>query len=176
MTKQQIKQRVGLKDIARKADVSVSAVSMALADHPRISVETRQRIQEISQQMGYVRKRARSWQIIEGDIKRSWRFGILCVVEKASDKSGYDTMIHAAAMTAPHENVRLELASFEEFSTPYEQLEAHAIDYVRGLDGLIVSGRVSHALLTSLMATGTPVVIVGHLMGDPRLLCRPVRR
>lgn len=44
---------VTIKDIAKKADVSVSTTSRALNDNPRISVATRERIKKIAQQMGY---------------------------------------------------------------------------------------------------------------------------
>jgi DNA-binding LacI/PurR family transcriptional regulator len=45
---------VSIYDIAKKAGVSPSTVSRALEDHPRISAETRKRIQELAQEMDYV--------------------------------------------------------------------------------------------------------------------------
>lgn len=45
--------RVTLKDIARQAGVDPSAVSMALRNHPRISVATRARLQALAKKMGY---------------------------------------------------------------------------------------------------------------------------
>lgn len=47
--------RVTLKDIAKRARLSVIAVSMALRQHPRISAETRKRVQRLARQMGYRR-------------------------------------------------------------------------------------------------------------------------
>lgn len=47
--------RVTLKDIAKRARLSVIAVSMALRQHPRIGAKTRQRVQRIARQMGYRR-------------------------------------------------------------------------------------------------------------------------
>lgn len=44
---------VTIRDIARAAGVSSSTVSRALNDHPRISVATKERIQQLAQQMGY---------------------------------------------------------------------------------------------------------------------------
>lgn len=42
-----------IRDIAAKAGVSVSTASRALNDNPRISLETRQRIQALAAEMGY---------------------------------------------------------------------------------------------------------------------------
>lgn len=45
--------RVTVRDIAAKAGVHFTTVSMALRNHPRISVETRQRIKALAKAMGY---------------------------------------------------------------------------------------------------------------------------
>lgn len=44
---------VSIKDIARAAEVSPSTVSRALHDHPRISQETKNRIRQLAQELGY---------------------------------------------------------------------------------------------------------------------------
>jgi LacI family transcriptional regulator len=45
--------RVTQADIAKKAGVHVTTVSMALRNHPSLPVATRQRIQDLAEQMGY---------------------------------------------------------------------------------------------------------------------------
>ena len=45
--------RVSQKDIARKAGVDKSTVSLALRDHPSISVETRAMVKKLAEEMGY---------------------------------------------------------------------------------------------------------------------------
>jgi len=47
-----------LKELARKLGVSPATVSRALADHSRISPETRERVQEAAREAGYVPNRA----------------------------------------------------------------------------------------------------------------------
>ena len=45
---------VTLRDIARDTELSVSAVSKALLDHPRIGAETKARVREVADRLGYV--------------------------------------------------------------------------------------------------------------------------
>lgn len=46
--------RITLKDVAAKVGVSKNAVSMAMRNHPRISVARREEIQRVAREMGYV--------------------------------------------------------------------------------------------------------------------------
>jgi len=48
-----VRGHVSIKDIARKAGVSHSTVSRALADSPLVAMKTKHRIQRIAQEMGY---------------------------------------------------------------------------------------------------------------------------
>ena len=45
--------RVTLSDIAKKADVHVTTVSLALRNHPRLPEKTRTRLQKMAKEMGY---------------------------------------------------------------------------------------------------------------------------
>lgn len=45
--------RTTLADVARKAGVHVTTVSLALRNHPRLPAETRERIQKLAEKMGY---------------------------------------------------------------------------------------------------------------------------
>jgi LacI family transcriptional regulator len=46
--------RVTLADIARRAGVHVTTVSLAMRNHPRLPVATRERLQALAKEMGYV--------------------------------------------------------------------------------------------------------------------------
>jgi DNA-binding LacI/PurR family transcriptional regulator len=45
---------VTMDDVAKSAGVALSTVSRALADNPRVSITTRERIQQLAREMGYV--------------------------------------------------------------------------------------------------------------------------
>ena len=49
---------VTIRDIAKKLNLSIAAVSRAMDGYPDISEETRQRVMETAHQMGYVPNRA----------------------------------------------------------------------------------------------------------------------
>ena len=46
--------RITLKDIAKTVGLSMATVSRALADHPDISRETKERVREVAQAMSYI--------------------------------------------------------------------------------------------------------------------------
>ena len=47
------RQRISLKDIAEKAEVSKNTVSLALRDSPKIKPSTKSKIQKIAMELGY---------------------------------------------------------------------------------------------------------------------------
>ncbi|MBC2602592.1 LacI family DNA-binding transcriptional regulator [Puniceicoccus vermicola] len=44
---------INIRDVAERAGVAVSTVSMALRNHPRISAKTRERVQQVARELGY---------------------------------------------------------------------------------------------------------------------------
>ena len=46
--------RITLKDVARKLSLSVATISRALADHPDISADTKDRVRDAAQTLGYI--------------------------------------------------------------------------------------------------------------------------
>jgi transcriptional regulator with XRE-family HTH domain len=45
--------RISIKDVAREADVSVTTVSHALNDKGRLNPDTRQRVRDVAERLGY---------------------------------------------------------------------------------------------------------------------------
>jgi len=180
--------KVKLKDIAEAANLSVSTVSMALANRPQINEETKIRIREISQKMGYNRsKRLGRVPTSTNDGSRNnafratKRFGYMLIGSSLEDEAAI-VLVHRLANYAKTIGVRLEFSSAETFVPAVEQftkqVETHVVEqtlqFAQGLDGLILCGYVTHNLIDKLNETGMPFVNVGGIMDNGLYLSKPV--
>lgn len=134
--------KVRLKEVAEAAAVSLSTVSLALADNPRIPAGTRQRIREIAHRLGYQPDRAA--QALrqlrhgnEGGVLGS--FAMIAPAYILQNKSN----LHVKKWL---ERYRLEGRSsgyaLEVFPSPRDAAGALALDrmlYHRGIEGLVLA-------------------------------------
>jgi DNA-binding LacI/PurR family transcriptional regulator len=164
--------RVGIKEIAQKAGVSVATVSMSLGDYPQISERTRQRIRLISRQMGYQppRRSIRSRQKQSRHRAESvpGRIGFLLLGEYLEGRSNQG-VLHALTMAALKHAIRTEVFCVQ----PLERIAAEhsaVLEFVSGVDGVILSGHVDAALLEELEAREIPHVLFGPALGDDQIL------
>ena len=74
---------VSLKDIASRCNVSVATVSKALNNQQDISIETRERIQSVAAEMGYMANAAARML----KTNRSYNIGVLFVDRRPSAKA-----------------------------------------------------------------------------------------
>jgi LacI family transcriptional regulator len=91
-----------LKDIAKQLNVSVSTVSRALQDHPRIGIKTREQVKELALKMDYqpnasaINLKKRSTQtlgVIVPEIAMPFFSFILSGIDDAAQKAGYNLLI-----------------------------------------------------------------------------------
>lgn len=80
------------KDVAQRLNVSVSTVGRALADDPRISAETKFRVRQAAEEIGYVANRA-------ARIMRGARSPVIGLVVPDVRNSFYSTVAHALSET-----------------------------------------------------------------------------
>lgn len=98
--------RVTLQDLARITDLSVSTVSLALRDSPRIAPKTKERVQEVAEQLGY-----RAAPFASSPRKaRPRRIGLICRLEQELHLDYYRKIArlareHDAALVIEDENV-----------------------------------------------------------------------
>ncbi|MEX0158653.1 MULTISPECIES: LacI family DNA-binding transcriptional regulator [unclassified Microbacterium] len=101
-------QRVTLKDVSKAAGVGMATVSRALADHPDVSVATRDRVRAIAQQLGYrpsVAARAlrnggfHAISVIVPDDGWGWWEPVVHSAFQAASAMGYQTFVHPIAGT-----------------------------------------------------------------------------
>ena len=161
-----VRKEIGLKEIAQHAGVSVSTVSMSLSDHPHIKSETKQRIREISRQLGYrrLRRAPRQSHGSTGNGGAKQRFGFLLMGSRMDDAQKLQTL-RALTLSASKLHIRMEVQAIEDMRDA-GHLTDQILQYARNLDGVIVSDMVDMTVLAGLESAEVPHVILGHLMAE----------
>ncbi|MCC6422337.1 MAG: LacI family DNA-binding transcriptional regulator [Phycisphaerales bacterium] len=151
---------IRLKDIATRAEISVAAVSMALADHPDISTETKRQVRELSQVLGY--RRAGVYMKGESTQRRLERIGLVFIGGRSAVQP-HSILPRALARQAQQNNFRLEIIDIESIEDPGQVIE-QTVNFGKMLDGLIISGYADERLLEALNEKNIPCVIIGHIL------------
>jgi len=130
--------RVRLVDVARAAEVSLSAASVALNGRPGVSEPTRAKVQTVARKMGYVPDASAA----------SMRSGRTRTIGYVADnaEAGHLADLASAAAAANHLLVVAPPGSVAFLAN-------------RGVDGLVVSG--SDKAATAWARTGRPLVVLG---------------
>lgn len=148
-----------LKDIAERVGVSVSAVSMALADHPRIGEATKRRVLLTADELGYVTNAA-------GRALQTKRAGAVALIVPNTSRHvlGHAYFMHV--LTGVND-AALERSVQLVLSTNADEANGQA-----AYDRVLRSGSVDGAIVTSaaaadpgiehLVASGLPVVLLGR--------------
>jgi len=117
---------VTTKDIAKQLNIAVSTVGRALSDDSRISVETRQRVQEAARNLGYVTNRA-------ARMLRGSKSNLVALMVPDIRHSFYYKIAHAMAECLERENFILTLS--ETGDRPERELQ-----HLRELAGSQIAG------------------------------------
>ena len=135
--------KVGIRDIAAEAGVSIATVSHALRNPGRVSDATRQKVLVAADKVGYTRNRlaaslrtARSGNIVViiPDVAGSFNSGIIRAIEKVAHSRGYSVLLgdtqgseererEFAAMTRSHQADGIVLLSHR---FPFDQVGSTA--------------------------------------------------
>ncbi|MEN9937350.1 MAG: hypothetical protein RLZZ387_3929 [Chloroflexota bacterium] len=158
------KQRVSMRDVARAANVSVSAVSLVVRDKPGVAAETRERVQRIMDELGYTAPAA--------DDEHPMAVGLL--IERSSVPVildvFYGDIIRGIQAEAQRLGYQVLLHMFDRQAESMESLRASLEGEVRGL--LIANdGDITPELVVQLEAIGAPLVLVESYVPGHRLPC-----
>jgi LacI family transcriptional regulator len=136
--------RVTLSDIAKKAGVHVTTVSLAMRNHPRLPETTRKRIQAMAQEMGYTPDPLlRALVAYRGGVIERRNTPTLAYVTNWSTQWGWKNVtahpdFHAGALAKANElGYKLEHFWMREEGMSQERLGQ--ILYSRGINGLIIA-------------------------------------
>lgn len=145
--------RPSLKDVARVAGVSYQTVSRVINGGPRVSEDTRARVQAVVDDLGYrrneaaralVTSRSHSIGVIADASPRYGPVSTLAAVESAARKAGYTALV----TTVSHPGLEPVVEAFRHFVE-------------RGVEGVVViAPRVPLAEVTQEVAVAVPVVML----------------
>ena len=153
-----------LRDIAKVVGLSLSAVSMALHDHPRIGADTKVRVREVASSLGYVPNSA-------GRALRAQRSGSLALIVPNTSQHVFGHAYFMHVLTGVSQVVN-ERDSQLVISTNPDELHGMA-----AYERVLRSGSVDGALITSasvhdpniarLVDSGLPIVLLGRFPHIP---------
>jgi LacI family transcriptional regulator len=125
-----LSQRITIHDIARELNLTTATVSRALNDHPRISTETKQLVQEKAKQMKYRRNKLAS-------SLRSGKSHTIGVIIPSAQMNFFGSVVHGIENVASNNGYSIILYQSEETSV----LEKKAIETFLSarVDGILAS-------------------------------------
>ena len=152
-----MRKNLTIKDIADLANVSPSAVSIALNDRKGISDETRTRILSIIDRVGYIPNQQARRLLL----KYTNNIGILYEKEKSPLTHWFLFEIISPAVT------RCEELGYNFLFSSIQNTEQFNIPDIvknRDVDGLIILGELKTSIIAELLRYGFPVVLVDEHM------------
>lgn len=149
--------KITIKELARRAGVSITTVSRAFNGYRDISPETRRRILQLAEELNYrpsgvarslVMKKSKTLGLIISGFTNSrkghhFAFDVICGVSDQASHLGYDMIL---AATSPHQQEQV----------PYIELCQR-----RQLDGVIFLGaRINDVYLKEVLDSSVPCVLI----------------
>ena len=153
------KRMVSLKDISKACGVSIATVSKALNDHSDISKETKERIRDVAEELGYHPNAAA--QALKTN--RSNNIGVL-FVDEANSGLTHDYFSHVLdsfKKKAEQEGYDITFINADKTRNNNMSYLSHAI--YRGFDGVVIACvEFSDPEVTELINSNIPVVTIDH--------------
>lgn len=149
------KAKVRLQDIAERANLSISAVSLALRDHPSISEESKRRIQQIRRELGY---RPTSLSQNGGQAARGTLNLGYCLIGESLQDEAYTPIAHGIIKACREWQAHLAIEQL-----PGDSLPASPITMPTGEqpDGYLLVGFLTDAIVDYFASGDKPLVLIG---------------
>nr|KIS30161.1 hypothetical protein TQ38_24370 [Novosphingobium sp. P6W] len=143
--------RITIRDVARKAGVSIGTVSNSLNDRPGVSGEVRRRVLAAVEALGYRPNRA-------ARATRTGRTGTLAFVTPDLRNPYYPQLAQAISQAARRAGYAVLLVDTEDGTSERERIEQ--IEHY-GVDGILWCPATSEDVISD-SALSTPVVVIDH--------------
>lgn len=99
--------RVGIRDVAKAAAVSIMTVSLALRNHPKISAATRERVQRLAREIGYRPDPEITRLMTRLHVRKSAGLAPMAIVDvsssRSAEKSDYSVHVREGAVRRARE-------------------------------------------------------------------------
>lgn len=149
------KAKVRLQDIAERANLSISAVSLALRDHPSISEESKRRIQQIRRELGY--RPAGLPQSAGGSPRTALNIGYCLVGESLQDEA-YTPIAHGIIKACREWQAHLAIEQLSAEEPPAKRV---TMPTGEAPDGFLLTGFLNDEIVEHFTASGKPIVVIG---------------
>lgn len=152
-----------IHDVARAAGVSIGTVSKALNGQGKLRPETRQRVQEEAERLGF-----RPNDLILSLLRRrSFTIGLL-----TTDNYGRFSIPIMAGIEDAFDSTSISVFLCNAFDNPVRERQHIESLLAKRVDGIIVTARRTDPRLpVDVGTTGTPVIYAFAQVADPRALC-----
>lgn len=143
--------RITIRDVARKAGVSIGTVSNSLNDRPGVSGEVRRRVLAAVEALGYRPNRA-------AQATRTGRTGTLAFVTPDLRNPYYPQLAQAISQAARRAGYAVLLVDTEDGASERERIEQ--IEHY-GVDGILWCPATAQDVISG-SSLSTPVVVIDH--------------
>lgn len=147
-----------ITDVARKANVAISTVSLVINDKGKVSKETREKIQNAMRELNY--RPSRVAQGLAGRLTGNIGF-ILSEDHFTRSEPFYTYIFLGSEFEARLHNVYVLLTVIGAEFRGQKDAPRFLLD--NDVDGVIVAGRVPQALTTYLKQSGLPIIYIDYL-------------
>jgi len=150
-----------IKEVAQRAGVSISTVSLVLNNRTNVRPETRERVQEAMDALGYI-PRSAARMLVQG---RTGNVGFVLRDEHFTRAEPFYTRVFLGAeFEADVVELYVLLATIP---SPYDP-SMHRPRFLRqkNIDGLLIAGKVDEAFLQDVQDLRIPAVLIDYVWGD----------
>ncbi|HEX9657081.1 MAG TPA: LacI family DNA-binding transcriptional regulator [Bacteroidota bacterium] len=152
-----MRKRPTIKDVAKKAGLSVSTVSLAINDSGYVSEETRKKVLQVVEELAYHPSRA-----ARGLASRmSGNIGFILSVDHFSEAEPFYTKIFLGTeFEARRHKYYILLTTVGSVFKEHESVPRFLLE--RNVDGVIIAGKINPELIDYIDQLGLPMVLVDY--------------
>jgi len=158
-----MKRKVTMKEIAKKLNISISAVSLALNNKPGINEELRKEIISLCEKLGYDLRK------IQSKAQDGGYIGFLSISEfLMSGEIFYTKMLHEVQEEAEKKNYHIIINSQSK-----EEINNYAMPHFfqKQIKGIIIAGYMNSDYIRKLLKKNIPTVLLGYDIVEPPVNC-----